>query len=395
MEKVRGISESAVVKIAAEEVTVDPLRRYPFLRVLLAPLEKRHRKTLGLVIAAIAVTGQARSFAIATTLARWLGTRLDSAVNRFYRLLRNSRIDYVLFVEQWARLLVRGPQRHLLIAIDWTEWHHELRMLLAAVVAGKRAIPLYAAAFQRLVRVRSQNSRENTFLRVLADALKRAEVHATILCDRGFRRASWIALLQQLHLGFVVRLISDVHVELAPGRLVALADILLTPGQLVDLGIVPLRSDKVAAVRIIGYWAPGAKEPWWLATSETGRASVVLKLYDRRMTVEEQIRDTKGKRFGLKLFWTQFRDPDALGRFMILLAVALVMWTVTGFVAAFYDPSLRLRSRDKGPRQSFVTIGLRILCLEQSPGRLTHLAISWLLEPPALRRVAGASVGGK
>lgn len=374
---------------------MDPERRYPFLRALLAPFEKRHRKTLGLVIAAIAVTGQARSFAIATTIARWLGTRLDSAVNRFYRLLRNSRVDYVQFVEQWVRLLVRGPRRHLLIAIDWTEWHHDLRMLLAAVVVGKRAIPLYAAAFKRIVRVRSQNSRENTFLRVLADALKRAEVDATILCDRGFRRASWLLLLQELRLGFVVRLMSDVHVTLASGDHVALKDILLTEGQLVDLGAVPLRSDKIATVRIIGYWAPGAKEPWWLATSEPGRASVVLKLYDRRMTVEEQIRDTKGSRFGLKLFWTQFRDPDALGRFMMLLAVALVMWTLTGFVAAFYDPSLQLRSRKKGPRQSFVTIGVRILCLERVPVRLSRQAIGWLLEPPALRRVAGTSVGGK
>jgi hypothetical protein len=365
------------------------------LRALLSPFEKRHRKTLGLVIAAIAVTGQARSFAIATTISRWLGTRLDSAVNRFYRLLRNSRVDYTQFVEQWARLLVRGPERHLLIAIDWTEWHHELRMLVAAVVAGKRALPLYAQAFKRIIRRRSQNSRENTFLRVLGDGLKRAGIRATILCDRGFRRASWIALLQELKLDFVVRLMSDVYVQLASGERVALQDILLTPGQCVDLGAVALRSDGVTSVRIIGYWAPSAKEPWWIATSETCRASMVLKLYDRRMTVEEQLRDSKGRRFGVKLFWTQFRDPEALGRFMMLLAVALLMWTLTGFVAAFYDPSLRLRSRKKGPRQSYVTIGLRILCLEHEPVRLTVQSIGWLLEPPTLRRVAGASVGGK
>lgn len=67
-----------------------PEKAYPFLADLLSPFWKRHRKTLALVIAAIAATGQARSFAIATTLARWLKTRLDSAVNRFYRLLRSQ-----------------------------------------------------------------------------------------------------------------------------------------------------------------------------------------------------------------------------------------------------------------------------------------------------------------
>jgi hypothetical protein len=373
---------------------MDPERRYPFLAELLSPFWKRHRKTLALVIAAIAVTGQARSFAIATTLARWLGTRLDSAVNRFYRLLRNARVDYTQFVSQWATLLARRQGR-LLIAIDWTEWHHELRMLVAAVVAGHRAIPLYAQAFQRLIRLRSQNSRENTFLRVLADGLTRAQVTATILCDRGFRRASWLALLQQLRFGFVVRLMDDVFVELPTGVKLPLQNILLTPGQLVDLGVVALRSDGFCHVRVIGYWAPTANQPWWLATGETARASVVLKLYDRRMTVEEQLRDTKGRRFGVKLFWTQFRDPEALGRFMMLLAVALLIWTLTGFVAAWYDPSLRLVSRKKGPRQSYVTIGLRIVTLEGNPASVTPPAVGWLLEPPGLRRIGATAVGGK
>ncbi len=265
---------------------MDPMRRYPFLSTLLSPFEMRHRKTMALVIAAIAATGQARSFAIATTMMGWLGTRLDSAVNRFYRLLRNRRIDYTHFVTKWAGLLVRGPRRHLLIAVDWTEWHHDLRMLVAAVVTGKRAIPLYAEAFQRIVRLRSQNARENTFARVLADCLRRAEVSATLLCDRGFRRVSWLLLLQQLQFDFVVRLMDDVLFEAAPGVLIPLHDVLFTPGQIIDLGVVSLRSDGAAKVRVVGYWAKGRAEPWWIATSLSSHPSFVLKLYDRRMTIE-------------------------------------------------------------------------------------------------------------
>jgi len=62
---------------------VSPERNYPFLAILLQPFHKALRKTLGLVIAVLAATGQARSFAIATTLSTWRRTRLDSAVNRF------------------------------------------------------------------------------------------------------------------------------------------------------------------------------------------------------------------------------------------------------------------------------------------------------------------------
>jgi len=364
---------------------VNPERTYPFLKALLQPFHKARRTTLGLVIAAIAATGQARSFAIATTLATWLGTRLDSAVNRFYRLLRNPHVDYQDFATQWLDILVRRPDRKVLLAVDWTEWHHDLRLLVAAMVTGKRAIPVFTQGWRKLVASRSQNTRENTFLRLLAEVIHKVGVTATLLCDRGFRRVSWLALLQTLRLGFVVRLMDDVFVELEPGLLRPLHDILMQPGQVLDLGWVPLRSDGAVTVRIVGYWAPGAHEPWWVATSETGSAKHVLALYDRRMTVEEQFRDTKGCRFGAKLFWTQFRDPVALARFVTLLAVAVLIWTLVGIASALVKPSLRLRCRRKGPRQSYVTIGVRAVMEGSCSARFESESVPRMLEPPTFR----------
>ena len=371
---------------------MEPEVQYPFLDQLLSPLWRRHRKTLGIIISAIAATGQARSFAIATTMARRARTRLDSAVNRFYRLLRNPRIDYVEFAASWVKLLAKPHKGHLVIAIDWTEWHHDLRMLVAAMVTGRRALPVFAQATRKLVRSRSQNAYENTFLRVLAYALKRAGVTATLLCDRGFRRVSWIDLLQRLQLGFVVRLVDDVCVEYN-GHNAPLSTVTLPRGKVVDLGIVPLRSDGALQTRVIGYWARKAKQPWWVATSETGDARRVLKLYDRRMTVEEQFRDLKGKRFGVKLVWTQFRDPEALARFMMLLAVALLIWITTGVAAARKDRSLRLVSRRKGPRQSYVTIGIRIATFDAHPEAITTRKLARRLEPPASRTLGRAGFG--
>ena len=63
---------------------MDPEKKYPFLASLLSPFDKRHRKTVGLMIVAIAVTGQARSFAIATTVRRWLGIRLHPCSDKRY-----------------------------------------------------------------------------------------------------------------------------------------------------------------------------------------------------------------------------------------------------------------------------------------------------------------------
>lgn len=369
---------------------MDPFSSYPFLHELLKGFPLRQKKTLALIIAAITETGQARSFAIATTLCRWLGTRLDSAVNRFYRLLRNHRVNMLDFSAAWIRLLARPHTGHLLIAIDWTEWHHDLRMLVAAAVFDKRATPVLGYACTKMVTRGSQNQRENSFLTNLADTLRKANASATILCDRGFRRVSWIEQLIKMRLGFVVRLMDDVTIHI-DGVARRLRDIELERDKAHDFGIVPLRADRRCEVRVVAYWAKGAKEPWWLATSETS-AKMAVRLYDRRMTVEEQFRDVKGSRFGAKLKWTHFRSPEALLRCLLLLAVALLVWATIGHHAAQRRPSLRMVSKSKGPRQSYVTIGVRECAAGCGP-RITRHRLRSFAKPPLLRPLRKSGLG--
>ena len=71
---------------------MDPLRRCPLLSSVLQPFERRHGKVLSTIIAAIFVAAQARSLNVANVMAQWSGIRLDSALNRLYRLLRNRRV---------------------------------------------------------------------------------------------------------------------------------------------------------------------------------------------------------------------------------------------------------------------------------------------------------------
>jgi len=61
---------------------------------------------------------------------------------------------------------------------------------------------------------KSQNKEENEFLRSIVSTLKEIGVVAILLiCDRGFRRVSWIKLLKEVEQHFVVRLIADVVVH--------------------------------------------------------------------------------------------------------------------------------------------------------------------------------------
>lgn len=121
-----------------------------------------------------------------------------------------------------------------------------------------------------------------------------------------------------------MRLTRDVTVRLAD-RACLLRSLGLQPGERRDYGLVLLRSDELVRVRLIGVWAAGAREAWWLATNLENAVSKVVGYYDRRMGIEEQFRDAKGCRFGLKLNWTQFTKPEYVERMYLLVGVALLL----------------------------------------------------------------------
>jgi len=326
------------------------------LQSVLAPLRLSQAKTTALVVEAIAAMAQAASLRIAASIAQATGCQLASALTRFYRLLHNPRIDDLILSKQMLAAVHPGPAPAL-IAIDWTEWHSSLRMLLGSVVVGRRAIPVCSQVFSKSQVPKSQNIWENNFLRLLGLILKDLGLSACILADRGFRRVSFLKLLlTHPKLTFVVRLCNQIIVEEdTHKRLLSRRG--LQPGHAVDLGTVRLRQDAAVEVRVVGIWGRGQREPWWLATNLEDPLARIAALYDRRMAIEEQIRDTKGARFGLKLVWTQIHTPAALARFALLIGLTILILTAIGHAVVRHTPGVQLCCKKKGPRLSLLSVG--------------------------------------
>ncbi len=362
---------------------MNPLRRYPVLSSLLRPFRRSQQKTCAALVAALCQAAQASSFAIAGQLACLTDVQLGSALNRLYRFLRNDRFDDWLLTEQMLRLHGARPGP-LLLALDWTAWHDRFSVLTAAVCTGTRAIPVAASACVKADLARSQNLWEETFLRLTVDRLRAAGVSAVWLCDRGFHRVAWLGRLTEFEQAFVVRLTRDVTVHL-PGGACLLKSLELGPGERRDYGWVWVRSDRWVRVRLIGVWAAGAKEVWWLATNLENRVSKVVAYYDRRMGIEEQFRDAKGHRFGLKLRWTQFTKPEFVERMYLLVGVALLLWTSIGRAAEEAEPAVRLVSRTKGARLSLARVGSYYWQRMSKHLRLTARFVRQHLPPPRLR----------
>lgn len=151
------------------------MRRY--LEEMFKGFHKFQSRVLSGVSEAMLMTGEVRSFGIARHFSEQSGAKLSSALVRFYRFLSNARIDDWRISERIFQSLYK-PGRVFLIALDWTEWHPPLRMLLASVIVGRRAIPSACACFPKDDIPRSQNSRENTFLKMVCAVLDGLKIRA-------------------------------------------------------------------------------------------------------------------------------------------------------------------------------------------------------------------------
>jgi hypothetical protein len=362
---------------------MNPLRRYPVLASLLRPFRLSQQKTCAAIVSALCRAAQASSFAIAGQLSCLTDVQLGSALTRLYRFLRNERFDNWLLTEQMLRLLGSRPGP-LLLALDWTCWHDRFSLLTASACVGTRSVPVAAAACAAHNLARSQNLFEETFLRLCVDRLRAASVSAVWLCDRGFHRVGWLRRLVECEQHFVVRLKRDVTVRLPEGARL-LKSLAVAEGERRDFGLVELRQDGAVRVRLIGVWAKGAKEVWWLATDLPNRVSKVVSYYDRRMGIEEQFRDAKGVRFGLKLKWTRFTRAEFVERMYLLVGVALLLWTSVGRAVEESEPKVRLGSRTKGARLSLARIGSYYWQKMSQRLRLTAAFVREYLPPPRLR----------
>jgi len=354
------------------------------LEQILKPLRKSQRKTIVLVIEAMASLAQAASIPIAAFLSQATATQVDSALTRFYRLLHNPRLDDLLLARQILWFLSQCPSP-LLVALDWTEWHPPLRMLLASVIRGTRALPIQSAVFLKDQIIRSQNTWENNFLRLLCLLLDQIQVSVCFLADRGFRRVSFLKLLMEhkAH-SFVVRIGDQLTIQTKKKKRL-LHQCGLQAGHALDLGFVLLRQDGAVTVRVVGIWAKGAREPWWLATNREDSLSSLAAFYDRRMAIEEQIRDTKGARFGFQLVWTQIKTPQALARFTLFIGLAILLLTAIGYAISMHRFDVRLPSKKKGPRLSLITVGYLFFHYFFTHYNLSLKSLKQNMPPPTLR----------
>jgi hypothetical protein len=119
-----------------------------------------------------------------------------SAIKRAWRYTCNERIEVADGMAEVIAKLVRQRKKRLLVSFDWAEFRGFHTLMAAACIKGS-SVPLLWASYKEWKFLRSQNSLEEGLLRMLRTLIPET-IRVVILADRGFGRAEWAAVCQDL-----------------------------------------------------------------------------------------------------------------------------------------------------------------------------------------------------
>ena len=279
-------------------------------------------------------------------------------IKRAWRFTCNRRVEVHQAMAGVITKLARKRKKPLIVSFDWTDVR-DFHTLMAAACIGGRAVPLAWASYSGASLKRSQNSLGERTLRKLR-ALVPESVPVIILADRGFGRAEWAAVCQELKFRYVVRIKPDVTIS-CPRYRGVLRKYPTRKGMAHRLKEVDYRKDKRVRHNVVIRWRPDLPkkrdEPWFLMTDLDQKAERICQLYGRRMSIEELFRDGNSKRNGQSLRDTRIGKPDRFDRFLLVVALAYLVLVGLGLRAKLdFDPSAWCTTRR--PREcSVFTIG--------------------------------------
>jgi hypothetical protein len=294
-------------------------------------LRLSQRKTLADLVESAVRVGKSTLSAIGRGLR---GVVAKHAIKRVWRFCDNDAVHPTDAMAGVLRRLLRQRKKVLLVALDWTDVRGFHTLMAGAVLKG-RAIPLLWASYTQGELHRSQNTFEESLLRLLVTMLP-PRVKVIVLADRGFGRAELARTCHDLKLRYLIRIKPDVCVT-HPSYTGRLDDYPLRKGCWRVLAGAEYRSDKAVTLNVVIRWQRGLPEhrdePWFLMTDLPGNAVQLTTLYARRMAVEELFRDGKCGRHGFGLRHTQVTTTARLDRLILILALALILLTGLGLVA--------------------------------------------------------------
>ncbi|WFW23098.1 IS4 family transposase [Citrobacter braakii] len=332
-----------------------------------------------------------------TSLGRYLpgAARVKNKIKRVDRTLGNDRLYNELprIQQQFTRSII-SLLPFCVIAVDWTGWHdRRWHLLRASLICDGRAIPLMSEVVPAEM---AQNSAvQCAFLDRLYAAVP-ADKAVTILTDAGFR-TDWFRHIESLGWTFIGRVrgciclcldrdkkwikISELKAESKPRKVGC--GVLARKPRAACRGVFYLHKRPVKGRHGRGRlpkteqeYRSGAQEPWLLfSNTERLKPREIMKLYSRRMQIEQNFRDEKSSRFGYGLRLSRSQGRKRLSILNQVAAMASLLLWLTGYIAEKKALHLQYQANSMKGRRVLSYLSLAENIIRHAPGVVRRLNI--------------------
>ena len=282
-----------------------------------------------------------------------------SKTARFHRWLKNKSIRVRAWYEPIARQLVDQAAKSgspIRLIVDGTRIGAKHQLLMVAIAYRRRALPL---AWMWVRKKRGHTSaRKQISLLSYVHHLIPDQATVVLLGDSEFGAVPVLRQLETWSWDYVLRQKGRYLIQQSPeSEWLRIDTFLSDTGQKLWLMNTALTQKHAHQSHLLLFWKSGEKDPWFLATNLTD-PSQVLRLYSRRMWIEEMFGDFKKNGFDLES--VRLRHFLRLSRFTMAVAL-LYVWVI-----AFGDKTIKrgqrhLVDRAKQRQLSIFRIGYDML----------------------------------
>jgi hypothetical protein len=298
--------------------------------------------------------------------------RPASVERRLERTLANERIDPASIWPQLARAVLSGwSGGPIVLILDETPNHNDLRCMKITLAYRKRALPLFCACYALGDQPEPMPELILGLFRQAAACLPEgAEV--TLLADRGLAWPQLVDACRELGWHFVIRLQGQTRVRTPDGRECSAADLAPKPGAHWWGDAEVFKKAGWRAARVAACWERGQDGPW-LLVSDRPDGSRLFRRYATRVWTEELFRDEKSQ--GFQWGQSHVTDPEHAARLVLLMGLATHLALALG--SRVIQAGLRRFLESTRQRMlSLFTIGMRwvMFCLTHDrplPGNLS------------------------
>ena len=300
---------------------------------------------------------------------------LHNELGELYKGLSN-------FVFQYLSHAVSVP---IIVDLCFVKDDRAIQMLSAEVASKGRSIPIYREIFKE----GELSGREQSFLHNVKECLPDNR-EVIVIMDAGFSEA-WFKRIESLGWYWVCRIRKGKSIKLNENEeWISVKDFIpmvekktksydkaflmkthdhscrLVTTRLSPKGRkVKLSRGKTTTKLASGSYRNAAKEPWILASNLPleYKAAAIVKLYSKRMQIEESFRDVKSHQFGLSARYIRTKCIHRWGVKMLLAAIVQITFWVVGIIGHSQGMQKIFQSNTVKDRKvfSYFTLGKLIL----------------------------------